>query len=80
MPCSADGSQIATLPEEKAVRREVEVVARRLQRQERDWSGRVEKGQELEPPHTHIATGPSSHLHPSSTLLSDVKLRRDDLD
>jgi len=36
MPCSADRSQIATRPEEKAIRREVEVVARRLQRLKRD--------------------------------------------
>lgn len=64
MPCSADGAQIATLPEERTVGREVEAVATRPQGQERNWSGKG--GPELGPPNLHY--------HPHSFLRVHVRV------
>lgn len=64
MPCSADGAQIATLPEERTAGREVEAVATRPQGQERNWSGKG--GPELGPP--------SLHYHPHSFLRVHVRV------
>lgn len=64
MPCSADGGQIATLPEERTVGREVAAVATRPQGQERNWSGKG--GPELGPPNLHY--------HPLSFLRVHVRV------